>query len=49
MGAADTKTNEYMSDNNRFADVFNFFLYDGEQVINPQVQRRFTCVSLSRK
>ena len=30
MGAADTKTNEYMSDNNRFADVFNFFLYDGD-------------------
>lgn len=35
MGAADIKTNDYMSDNTRFADVFNFFLYDGEQVINP--------------
>ena len=35
MGAADSKTNEYMSDNNRFADLFNYFLYDGEQVIDP--------------
>ena len=35
MGAADSKTNEYMSDNNRFADLFNYYLYDGEQVIDP--------------
>ena len=35
MGRVDTLTNEYMSDNERFADVFNFFLYDGEQVIDP--------------
>ena len=48
MGAADTKTNEYMSDNNRFADVFNFFLYDGEQVINPKNLRELdrTAVAL---
>ena len=35
MGKADVITNEYMSDNERFADVFNFFLYDGDQVIRP--------------
>ncbi len=36
MGKTDIKTNEYMTDNNRFADLFNFFLYDGEQVIVPE-------------
>ena len=36
MGKTDAKTNEYMSDAGRFADLFNFFLYDGEQVIRPE-------------
>ena len=35
MGRIDAITNEYMSDNERFADVFNFFLYKGKQVIDP--------------
>lgn len=36
MGEKDIRTNEYMSDNERFADIFNYFLYDGEQVIKPK-------------
>ena len=31
MGKHDTVTKEYMSDNDIFADIFNYFLYDGEQ------------------
>lgn len=36
----DTVTKEYMQDNETFADVFNFLLYDGEQVIQPQQLRQ---------
>ncbi len=36
MGKIDTLTKKYMSDNKVFADVFNFYLYNGEQVINPE-------------
>ena len=39
MGQIDSKTNEYMSDSARFADVFNFYLYDGEPVIRPEALR----------
>jgi hypothetical protein len=35
MGKIDVKTKDYMSDNERFADLFNFFVYDGRQVIEP--------------
>ncbi len=35
MGRKDALTNEYMSDSEHFADIFNFFLYDGRQVIDP--------------
>ncbi len=34
MADKDAKTKEYMSDNERFADIFNYFIYDGEQVID---------------
>ena len=33
----DIITKEYMSDNIHFADIFNFFLYDGKEVINPSL------------
>lgn len=33
MGKIDAITYEYMSDNTRFADVFNYYLYDGRRVI----------------
>lgn len=36
MAEKDIVTKEYMSYNQFFADAFNFFLYDGEQVIHPE-------------
>jgi hypothetical protein len=33
MGQKDNLTKEYMSDNERFADAFNYFLFGGKQVI----------------
>ena len=36
MGAKDTKENEYLSDNERFADLCNLALFNGEEVITAQ-------------
>lgn len=36
MGNANVATKMYMSDNKRFADVFNYFLYGGRQIIKPE-------------
>lgn len=36
MGAKDIKTKEYLRDNDRFADLCNYVLYKGRQVINPK-------------
>ena len=36
MGTRDTKSKEYLADNARFADLCNYKLYDGEQVIKPE-------------
>ena len=35
MGKLDAVAKEYMSRNDRFADAFNFVIYDGRQVIKP--------------
>ncbi len=35
MGAKDSITKEYIRNNKVFADAFNYFLYDGECVIEP--------------
>ena len=35
MGKRDILEKQYLRDNKRFADAFNFFIYKGEQVINP--------------
>ena len=35
MSAKDSVTKEYFSDNKYFADVVNYFVYDGEQVVDP--------------
>lgn len=35
MGVKDTVTIKYMRQNKIFADAFNYFIYDGEQVIRP--------------
>ena len=42
MGKIDIKTNEYMRDATRFADVFNYYLYDGRQVIKPEKLRELS-------
>jgi hypothetical protein len=39
MSDKDSATKEYMSDSAIFADAFNFFLHDGEQVIKPEQLR----------
>ena len=36
MSEKDTVTKEYMQNRDTFADAFNFYLYDGEQVIKPE-------------
>lgn len=35
MGAADTVTKAYMRENSVFADAFNYIIYDGRKVIDP--------------
>ena len=35
MGKVDARTHEYLSDNNRFADIINYYIYNGEQIIKP--------------
>ncbi len=47
MGKTDIRTNEYMADNARFADLFNFFLHDGKQVINPDKLREMDRTALA--
>ena len=36
MGVADIVTAEYMSDNAVFADAFNFLMFNGEKIVNPE-------------
>ncbi len=33
MGKMDIMTKEYMSDNKRFVDLFNYFLYGGREIL----------------
>lgn len=35
MSRKDTVTKEYFSDNTNFADVVNYFVYDGKKVVSP--------------
>ena len=39
MADKDTITKEYMQNKATFADAFNFFLYDGKDVIKPEQLR----------
>ena len=39
MSEKDTVSKKYFSDNERFADLFNFYLYGGKQVIKPEQLR----------
>lgn len=36
MGKQDVLAKKYMSDNEKFADVFNYYLYNGKQVIKSE-------------
>ena len=36
MGKPNVVTKRYMQDNARFADICNFFLFDGQQIIKPE-------------
>ncbi len=36
MGKIDITAKEYMSDNKKFSDVFNYFLYGGREVLRPE-------------
>ena len=47
MGRKDALINEYMSDNERFADIFNFLIYDGRQVIDPKKLRELDRTELA--
>lgn len=47
MGRADAAAKIYMSKNHRFADVFNYFLYAGRQVIRPENLRDLNTEELS--
>ena len=35
-GKKDGITNKYVRENEIFADVFNFYIYNGKQVIDPE-------------
>ena len=47
MGQADTLTKEYMKDPEVFADAFNYYIYDGEQVIHPEQLNELDTASLA--
>lgn len=36
IGVADAITKEYMRGSKVFADAFNYFIYGGEQVVDPE-------------
>ena len=36
MGKADDLTKQYIRQNDRFADICNFYLFDGEQIVKPE-------------
>lgn len=37
MGKKDIVTKKYLSDNDKFADIFNYYLYSGRKVILPEM------------
>ena len=48
MSAKDAKAREFLSNNERFADLFNFYLFKGRQVIKPgDLQEKDTASVLS--
>ncbi len=47
MRMADTVTKQYMRENTVFADAFNFLLYDGENVIQPDKLKELDTTELA--
>ena len=48
MGAKDAVARAFLSDNERFADLFNYYLFEGRQVIRPEdLEERDTTEVLS--
>lgn len=47
MGIKDTVAKKYLSDADRFADLFNFYLYDGKQVIRPEQLREIDSTEIA--
>lgn len=47
MGKKDTLTKEYMADNHIFADVFNYFMFHGEQIIKAENLKELNSAELT--
>ena len=43
----DSVSKKYLQDKDRFADLFNFYLYDGQQVIQPEQLREMDTTAIS--
>ena len=46
MGNKDIATKKYMSDNVRFADVFNYAIYGGRQIIKHDMLKEISAEEL---
>ena len=49
MGKVDTVTKAYMRKNNFFADAFNYLIYDGKPVVNPEQLRELGKMRRARR
>ena len=47
MGKIDTEAKEYLSNAERFSDLFNFWIYNGERVINPKKLQELDTTALA--
>ena len=47
MSDKDSVSKKYLQDKDRFADLFNFYLYDGQQVIQPEQLREMDTTAVS--
>ncbi len=47
IGAADAVTKAYIRKNEVFADAFNYFMYDGEQKIQPEHLRELDTTEIA--
>ena len=47
MAVKDSTTKKYMSDNEVFADAFNFYIYGGEQVIKSDQLRTLDTTAIT--